>query len=167
MFVRPHYSVDLLLVEPTSSSSIAANVVNEKEVEEPKEKEMEGEKTEKEKSMKERIEKGKQIHIELPAGAQYVMCRAVMSITRVEEMRHIRLDLDGKHDMGYTPWKLIKETNDSKAWVHDEEKIDQRNKKEALEADEEAKKMIETTLATWKAEENQIAAEDLKKMQKI
>ena len=56
MFVRPHSSVDLLLVEPTSSSSIAAN---EKEVEEPKEKEMEGEKTEKEKSMKERIEKGK------------------------------------------------------------------------------------------------------------
>ena len=95
------------------------------------------------------------------------MCRAVMSITRVEEMRHIRLDLDGKHDMNYTPWKLIKETNDSKAWVHDEEKIDQRNKKEALEADEEAKQMIETTLATWKAEENQIKAEDLKKMQKI
>ena len=95
------------------------------------------------------------------------MCRAVMSITTVGEMKKIGLDVEGKHDMGYTPWKLIKETKDSKAWVHDVEKIDQRNKKEALEADEEAKKMIETTLATWKAEENQIAAEDLKKMQKI
>jgi hypothetical protein len=154
-----------LLVEPTSSSSIAAN---EKEVEEPKEKEMEGEKTEKEKSTKERIDKGKKFDIELPAGATYVMLRAVMTITKMDgDAKKIGLDVEGKHDMKYTPWKLIKVTKDSKAWVHDVEKIEERNKKEALEADEEAKQRIEDTLSEWKEVENQIAAADLKKMQKI
>ena len=155
-----------------SSSSIDANVVNEKEIEEPKEKEIEGtqkmiqepKEKEIEKMIKERTEKGNWFVVRLPPGAQYVQIRAVMTLkaTDANGDKEIQLDIEGKHDMGYTPWKLIKETDESKVWIHDEDKIDRRNKKEALEA-EEAKQRIEITLSNWKQEENLIKAKDLKK----
>jgi hypothetical protein len=166
LFVKPHYSVDLLLVvESTWSSSSAAN---EKDVEEPKEKEMEGEKTEKEKSTNERIEKGRKIEIELPPGATYVWLRAVMHLKKTDEFTtKFVLDIEGKHDMTFTPWKLIKVTKDAKAWVHDEEKIEERNKKEAFEAAVEAKQKLDDLLSEWREVENQIAAADLEKLKKI
>jgi hypothetical protein len=154
----------LLVVESTWSSSSAAN---EKDVEEPKEKEMEGEKTEKEKSTNERIEKGRKIDIELPSGATYVWLRAVMHLKKTDEnTTKFELDIEGKHDMKYTPWKLLKVTKHLKAWVHDEEKIDERNKNEAFEAFVEANKKIDDDLSEWREVENQIAAEDLEKMKK-
>ena len=166
MFVKPHYSVDLLLVvESTWSSSSAAN---EKDVEEPKEKEMEGEKTEEEKSTKERFEQGRKIEIELPSGATYVWLRAVMHLKKTDEFTtKIVLDIEGKHDMTFTPWKLIKVTKDLKAWVHDEEKIDERNKKEALEAAVKANQKLDDVLSEWREVEYQIAAADLEKMKKF
>ena len=154
----------MLVVESTWSSSSAAI---EKDVEEPKEKEMEGDKTEEEKSTKERFEQGRKIELELPPGSTYVWLRAVMHLKKTDEFTtKFVLDIEGKHDVTFTPWKLIKVTKDAKAWVHDEEKIDERNKNEAFEAFVEANKKIDDDLSEWREVENQIAAEDLEKMKK-
>jgi hypothetical protein len=155
----------LLVVESTWSSSSAAI---EKDVEEPKEKEMEGDKTEEEKSTKERFEQGRKIELELPPGSTYVWLRAVMHLQNIDEdTTKVVLDIEGKHDMTFTPWKLIKVTKDLKAWVHDEEKIDERNKKEALEAAAKANQKLDDVLSEWREVENQIAAADLEKMKKF
>jgi hypothetical protein len=163
LFVRPHYSVDLLLVvDSTLSSSSAAN---EKDVEEPKEKEMEGEKTEKEKSTKDRFEQGRKFVVELPPSSQYVWLRAVMILEKVDEdTTKFSLDIEGKHDMTFTPWTLIKKTKNQKAWIHDNEKIEQRNKKEALEVAAKENKKHDDVPLEGKDAENQIAAADLEKM---
>ena len=170
MFVKPHDSVDLFLVVESTRSSLSAaerhRIAIRKEMD--GEKEMEGTKTEKEESTNERIVKGSKIEIELPAGATYVWLRPVMHLKKTDEFKtKISFDIEGKHDMGYTPWKLIKESRNSKAWVHDVEKIDERNKKEAFEAAVEAlhQQKCDDALSEWRATENQIAAEDLQKFQ--
>ena len=170
MFVKPHDSVDLFLVVESTRSSLSAaerhRIAIRKEMD--GEKEMEGTKTEKEESTNERIVKGSKIEIELPPGATYVWLRPVMHLKKTDEFTtKIGFDIEGKHDMTFTPWKLIKVTNHSRAWVHDQEKIDERNKKEAFEAAVEAlhQQKCDDDLSEWRATENQIAAEDLQKFQ--
>jgi hypothetical protein len=156
LFVKPHDSVDLFLVVGSTKTEMEGTKT-----------EMEGTKTEKEESTNERIIKGSKIEIELPAGATYVWLRPVMTLKKEELKTKISFDIQGKHDMGYTPWKLEKVTNRQREWVHDQEKIDERNKKEAFEAAVEAlhQQKCDDDLSEWRATENQIAAEDLQKFQ--
>jgi hypothetical protein len=153
------YERNLLRTRVSAMSSslkiIEENFVNE-EIEETHEKEIE--ETQK---MIEETQKGNWTRITLPQGAQYVMIRAVMTLKKTDAngMKEIQLDLEGKHEMGYTPWKLIKETDESKVWIHDEAMIAKRDKKEALEAEEE-KRRVKMPISKSKPQESLIKEKD-------
>ena len=75
--------------------------------------------------------------IAVPDGGGFdCMIRPVMKATWMatddpeEGKASIEFDLEGSHSMMYTPWKLVKETQSSKIWIHDDALIAERDRKE-------------------------------------
>jgi hypothetical protein len=84
----------------------------------------------------ERIE-GKWLKIAVPDGGGFeCLIRPVMKATWMatddpeEGKASIELDLEGSHCMMYTPWMMVKETQSSKIWIHDDAVIAERDRKE-------------------------------------
>jgi hypothetical protein len=62
--------------------------------------------------------------IPVPLNAEYIEVRPTMKVEADDEGgRAVRLDIEGRHQMTYTPWKLVKETEGTKVWLHDDKMI--------------------------------------------